>query len=312
MAFLMSVGASVAQAQTPINIASGTAVYRENFDVMGAAGTTYPNGWTGIRFAGSGTPNETLSPIVVLAGSQSGAVYNAGADGAADRALGSLASGSTAPAFGAVFSNQTGAAVTRVNIAARMEQWRTGSNNTVNEATVFEYSLNATSLNTGTWTAVTSLDLNEIAITSTTAAPLDGNLPTNSMPIAGTITLNWPNNTTMWIRWNDADNFGSDALLSIDNFAISTGNTALATRNNTLNTTLNLFPNPVARELNVSVGTEGRNAKYEVLSQLGQVVMTGSLSGTEQKINVANLQGGVYMLRLTTSEGSTTSRFTKN
>jgi hypothetical protein len=229
-----------AQAPTPIAITGGTAIYTQSFDGITPTGTTYPAGWAGLRYGRSATGtsviNEALSPIVLADNSNAGAIYNAGlnagAAGDADRALGSIASGSNYPAFGAVFVNNSGAAITRVTMTARNEQWRTGSNATVNENVIFEYSLDATNLNSGTtatWTPVTGLDLAELITTSATAGPLDGNAAANSKFISGVLTgINWPAGSTMWIRWRDTDDLGSDALLAVDNFSLATGNTVLA------------------------------------------------------------------------------------
>jgi hypothetical protein len=270
-----------AQAQTPIAITGGTSVYAQTFDGITPTGTTYPAGWAGLRYGRSATGtsiiNEALSPVVQNATSNAGAVYNAGADGDADRALGSLASASNYPAYGAVFVNNSGAAITRVSMAGRAEQWRTGSNNTVNETIVFEYSLDATNLNSGTtatWTPVTGLDLTELITASTVAGPLDGNAAANSRNISGVITgINWPAGTTMWIRWRDTDDLGSDALLAVDNFALATGNTVLATQNQALQNSLS--------------------------------------TQTQFSVDVAALKAGVYTVRFTTQDGVAARSFVK-
>ncbi|QHJ07297.1 T9SS type A sorting domain-containing protein [Hymenobacter busanensis] len=84
-----------------------------------------------------------------------------------------------------------------------------------------------------------------------------------------------------------------------------------ATKEAAFGRTLSIYPNPVANELSVAVAAEARNASYEVLNALGQRVQGGSLAATEGKVNVASLTGGVYMLRLTTADGSVTRRFIK-
>jgi hypothetical protein len=312
-------GLSVAtqgQTVTPIAISSATAIYSQNFNSMGVTGassTAYPTGWAGIRIAGTGTANDPLAPVVVLAGSNSGAVYNAGpfagTPNETDRALGSLASGSTVPAFGAAFRNETGTAVTRVNIAARMEQWRSGSVNTVNEITEFEYSLDATSLSTGTWTAVTALDLVERATSTTTAAALDGNDAANRTAISSSITgINWANNTTMWIRWKDTDNTGSDALLAVDDFALSVGTVALSNRNK-LNSSVSVFPNPVADVVTIRTGGSA-SVQVTVTDLMGRVVLTGRTT-TNGTFDTSTLKAGTYIVELMNGAEKSTQRVTK-
>ncbi len=202
--------------------APGQLSYSENFDGMGATGTTYLTGWTAIRFSGTGTVGAVLAMVAGDGSGNSGNVYNVGTAGSDERAFGSLASGSTVPQMGASYLNNTGASIIQLDLTGVMEQWRSGSNATANEVDIFEYSLDATDLTNGTWTAVPSFDLVEKITTSTVAAALDGNLPANQTALTASITgINWTAGTTLWIRWTDANDVGSDALLAIDNLAIT-------------------------------------------------------------------------------------------
>lgn len=208
---------------------SGQLTYSETFDGMGATGTSFITGWTAIRYAGTGTVGATLSPIVGAGAANSGGIYNVGSTGSGERAMGTLASGSTVPRMGASFSNNTGNAVTYISLAGVMEQWRSASNNTINEICPFEYSLDATDLTTGTWLPATNFDLLEKLITSTVNDSVVGNLPENQTSLSATISgISWANGTTMWIRWSDANDGGSDGLFAIDNFSmtVSTGSVA--------------------------------------------------------------------------------------
>lgn len=219
---------SIAKAQQ-ISLTTPNGTYSENFDGMGASGTTFPAGWSAIRYAGSGTLNQALTLSVTDGAATSGAVYNVGSATApanADRALGTLASGTTAPAFGASFVNNTGSVISTLSITAFSEQWRTGGNALV-ETVVFEYSTDATSLSTGTWTPVSSLNLVEILTASTTSAAVDGNA--NRVAISGTLSaVNLVSGGTLWLRWRDADNTGTDGLYALDDFSATWSNTALA------------------------------------------------------------------------------------
>ena len=199
---------------------SGAHTYNENFNGMGSAGTIYPNGWTAIRYAGSGTANATLAVVVTDGSANSGAVYNVGTTTANERAFGSLASGSTVPRFGASFSNNTGTSITSLTLAGVMEQWRVGDNAVV-EVVAFEYSTDATDLQTGTWTPITNFDLVEKRTTTTVAAAVDGNLPENQTGINASINLAWSSGSTLWIRWSDVNATGADALLAIDDLSIT-------------------------------------------------------------------------------------------
>lgn len=206
-------------AQVSLTVANGS--YNENFDVMGAT-TNYPAGWTGIRFAGTGVVNATLTPVVSTGTSNTGGTHNVGAAAATDRALGTLASGSTIPAFGVSFVNNTGSAITEFSVSAFHEQWRTGSNALV-ETITFEYSLDAASLNTGTWTAISSLDLVEILTANNANTAVDGN--TNKVAVSGSASLlNIPVGGNLWLRWRDADNTGSDGIYAVDDLQMNYSN----------------------------------------------------------------------------------------
>jgi len=208
---------------------SGQLTYNETFDGMGATGTTYLTGWTGVRYAGTGTVGATL-PLIVGAGTaNSGGVYNLGSTGSGERALGTLGSGSTVPRMGASFLNSTGSAISYIGLTGVMEQWRTGTSNTTTEVWVFEYSLDATDLLTGTWTPVTNFDLVEKITSSTVADSLVGNLPANQTDLTASIPgLSWANGGTIWIRWSDANDVGSDGVCAIDNFVMTVSNAAVA------------------------------------------------------------------------------------
>src|ERR1051326_4170277 len=205
-----------------ISISATGASYSENFDGMGAAGTTYLTGWTGYRYAGTSAAG-TLPLVVDDGTSTSGAVYNDGASGGADRAFGMLASGSTIPRIGAHFVNNTGVTITTINFAGLMKQWRSGSTSTGFEVDAFAYSMDATDLaGSGTWTNFSAMDLVEKLTTTTTAAKVDGNSSANQTSIAGTVSgLSWANGASIWIRWSDANDAGSDCELSIDNLTMS-------------------------------------------------------------------------------------------
>lgn len=243
---------------------SGQLTYNEVFDGMGATGTTYINGWTGVRYAGTGTIGAVLTPVVGDGSGNSGGVYNAGTTGIDERALGTLGSGSTSPRMGASFLNSTSATIAQISLTGVMEQWRSGSNATVNEICAFEYSTDATDLLTGTWTAVTTFDLVEKITTSTTAAALDGNLPVNQTAITATIFgIVWPSGTNLWIRWSDIDNLGSDGLYCIDNFSMTVSNSSSPVISVTAPVAGNQWKQGTTRSINWVASNTNTNVKIE-------------------------------------------------
>jgi hypothetical protein len=163
-----------------------------------ALGTTFPTDWTGIRASGSGTTAFVLG--FTDGSANSGGAYNVGTTAATDRALGSLASGTTIPAIGASFKNTTGALISKISIAGVMEQWRSGASNAIIENLVFSYSLDATSLSDGTWTTVPSLNLVEKLTSTSAAAAVDGNSAANKTSISSDVSLAWANNSNLVLR----------------------------------------------------------------------------------------------------------------
>ena len=227
---------------TSLNVAK-----TENFDGMSATSTTPIDGWYAVKAGGTNTTaiGAALPLVVYTTSSNAGAVYNAGTTSATDRAIGSLASGSLVPRFGAGFQNNTGATVTSIDLAGVMEQWRSASSNTVNEKLVFEYSFNATGIAdaSATWTALPTMDLNEKLTTSTTAAGVDGNLAANETSISGTIaSISWINGATLYIRWTDTDDLGSDGIYAIDDFSIKPNGSGTSTAVLSVNPSSLTFP----------------------------------------------------------------------
>ncbi len=192
--------------------------YTENFDGMT---TSYPTGWNGLRLSGSGTAGAVLTPIETDGNANSGAVYSVGTT--TERALGTLASGSTVPVFGASFMNNTGGMLNQISVSAVAEQWKTGKSATDNESIIFEYSLDATSLDDpdATWTAEAGLNLNEILTSMTDNIAVDGNAEANRIPFSAQLSsLNWAEGTTLWIRWKDTNDDSNDGMYAVDDVKI--------------------------------------------------------------------------------------------
>jgi Ca2+-binding RTX toxin-like protein len=162
-----------------------------------------------------------------------GGLYSFGSGGSTDRALGSIASNSTPLYYGVKFVNNTGSAINSLRVGYTGEQWRT-ANNLNPQRLNFHYQkgTNLTSLDTGSWAAVTQLNFNA-PIANSTAGALDGNLAANRTVIAPIrINLGTPlaAGEEIMLRWQDIDDVvGTDHGLAIDDFsiqAISSGSQA--------------------------------------------------------------------------------------
>lgn len=142
-----------------ISLTNGVA-YTQNFDTLPSTGTAHtalPTDWF---FSETGSlANTQFSAGTGSSGT--GDTYSFGVAGVnvvTERALGNLGSGNMVPVFGASFSNASGATITELLISYIGELWRLGEITGRQDRLDFQYSLNATSLTTGTWVDVNQLD----------------------------------------------------------------------------------------------------------------------------------------------------------
>ncbi|MFP9113171.1 chitobiase/beta-hexosaminidase C-terminal domain-containing protein [Flavobacterium sp. RHBU_3] len=202
--------------------------YSQTFDALPASGTatatggnlnnynTALNGWYFSEVGGS-------SPTVLTAGTGStntGDTYSFGVASATDRALGTLLSSTVTYSIGFYFVNNTGSTINDLQIAYTGEQWRLGATGREDKLD-FQYSTDATSLTTGTWTDQDNLDFIAPVTTAPTGA-LVGNTTGNNTAKTYTFTgINLASGGTLFIRWNDSNATGADDGLAVDNFSIT-------------------------------------------------------------------------------------------
>lgn len=196
--------------------------YQETFDLLGADGTAWLPGWTGVNTGVS--PSVSLTLGVSSGSTTSGGLYNVGAGGEADRALGSLAAGTVVPRFGVQFQNTSGNTYSDIQVGGLMEQWRSGSSASANEVLTFEYSLDAVGIDdpNATWQLLPGLDLKERLTETTSGGAVDGNLPENQSALSAIISdANWIDEGLLTLRWSDFNDAGSDGMYALDNFQLS-------------------------------------------------------------------------------------------
>ena len=190
--------------------------YSQNFDTLSMTEGSV-NAWTDDSTIAGWYSSETTFNVN-HGNSTTAALYDFGANGSTDRALGSVAGNGHTYYYGVAFQNGTGGTITSLQVSYHGEEWREAVNpNTL----VFQYFLGdptAISSTQSGWTEVTGLDFTSPASGANTY--IDGNA--NSSTIAGTITgLNIASGTHFWVRWKDADDADNDAGLAIDNFSIT-------------------------------------------------------------------------------------------
>ncbi|URW75668.1 hypothetical protein M9980_00045 [Sphingomonas donggukensis] len=223
-----------------VSLTSGAGLtYTQNFDALGTAGGTAaadPNGgyvlgigWSFLKSA------QTTSGVYAAGagGANGGTVYSFGAaSGGAtgDRALGSLASGTTGTIYyGTGFTNSSGATLGSLAISYFGELWRAGGRVVTDGADKldFQISFNATGINSAgaTWIDLDSLDFTSPSVLPSTAGAVDGN--TNRVGVSATISqisgtpLSIAAGATFWIRYVDSNATGTDDGLGVDDFTLT-------------------------------------------------------------------------------------------
>jgi len=196
----------------------GGAPPTQTFDTLANTGTssTLPTGWF---FVESGS-NADTTYAADNGGVMSGNTYSYGTGTATERAFGTLRSNSNGPTIGARLSNDTGTLLNELQIEYEGEQWRIGTLARADRLD-FQYSLDATSLTTGTWTNVDALDFTSPNTTGPIGA-LDGNLGANGASKSAVVTgLALASGATMWVRWSDFDPGTNEDGLALDNVVFS-------------------------------------------------------------------------------------------
>jgi predicted outer membrane repeat protein len=213
--------------------ASFSGTYSQDFSTLAKSGTSINDwvddstipGWYATRTSyttGTGTNNT-------------GALYSFGANMNADRALGSVASASTGTIYyGLRLQNDTGSPITKLQVSYTGEQWRNGGN-TSQQQLKFSYQTGSTltSLTTGTWTPVTSLDFTG-PIATTSAGSLIGNASANRVvitPVILNLAAPIANGEEIILRWEDIDDGGNDHGLAIDNVSVQIDTTTYIVTN---------------------------------------------------------------------------------
>lgn len=233
-AAIMGLTATGAQAAEVLNPGTGvpfkltSTTYSENFDGLKSVTSdptpadALPAGWQAFE-SGSGA-NGTYQ--FGSSSSNTAGVWSYGSGN--ERALGAHASTEVPLMYiGAIFQNDLGGVINSLNVGYTGEQWQNG----FNRATLqFQYSVDATSINNGSWTSFSGLDF--LAPSTTIQSSRFGISSTNGNSAAfranrtGLIdNLSIGAGETFGFRWTliDIDPAGvsSDDGLGVDDFSLS-------------------------------------------------------------------------------------------
>ncbi|HEY1136325.1 MAG TPA: Calx-beta domain-containing protein [Xanthomonadaceae bacterium] len=296
LAALLLCGACAPALAQNIQLTGGT--YTQDFDTLSntagsTTNSTLPTGWLLTEAGGGARDNEQYA--VDTGSSNTGDTFSYGAAGSTERAFGSLRSGTLIATIGACFNNATGNTLTSFNVAFTGEQWRLGTAARTDRID-FQYSLDATSLTTGTWTDVDTLDFTT-PNTATTGAK-DGNATANRTAISASIgSVAIANGAVFCLRWNDVDASGADDGLAIDDVSITVGGS----------------PTPVVSVNDVSaIETDSGTTQFFFAFGLSQPAGPGGVSITYSTADGTATAGSDYVAAggtLTIPEGANSVAF---
>ncbi len=183
--------------------------------------------WQAARILGSGSTAVKLTVDTGIG--NSGSIFSYGATASTNRSLGSLASGTTTPAFGVGLTNTTGSVLGTVTITFKAQQWRSPSNATATSLGVvntltFAYGLASSGITSDKFLSAAAMvkEVNGNVVSNptpgTTAAVGLVELSTNTVTLTG---LTWNDGDVLYLRWQDANDASNDAGLAIDDLAIT-------------------------------------------------------------------------------------------
>ena len=295
-----------------VSLTTLNTAYTQNFDGLASTGTgtgtVTTTGTSGSKVASvilsgslSGwyfvetTTNADGVYTASTGSATAGDTYSYGASSSTERALGSIASGNLLSRYGAQFTNNTGNTIDQLDISYVGEEWRfdPARGTTIKDQITFEYSTDATSLTTGTWTAVTAL-LYETTNLTGTVGTRNGNDAAYRTSLSNTITgINIATGQTFWIRFVDVNVSGIDDGLAIDDFSLTPKNSTLSAID--VLKSKNIFLKNTMVDNTLSFQTKG-NATVRVYNTNGQLVKTANVSAQNANVNVANLPKGNYVV----------------
>lgn len=258
-----------------VSLTTMGAAYTQDFNTLASSGTSsvVPTGWAFQETGGNTLYSAGTGSV------SSGDTYSFGALLAADRAFGTLLSGSVTSTLGVSFTNNTGSTITSLDISYIGEQWRLGTASRTDQLN-FEYSLNATSLTSGSWTSVSALNF-ITPNTSTVVGAVNGNVTGNRTSISSTISsLSIASGATVWIRWTDFNASGADDGLGIDDFSL-TPNGAAAAPTKLAITSVNPASPIAGNAFSITVqAQDGSNVPQNVSANTAFTLSTNGNAGT--------------------------------
>lgn len=220
---LVGIGVSfgVVNSAAPLAAIPLSVPYSQDFDTLLPTGTNHPwnndstlAGWyTNQLTYNSGTGSALI-----------GTLYSFGSAGSTERALGSVASGTTGfVRYGVHLQNDNGFTITQLTVAYTGEQWRDGFNTNQHRLDfAYQVGTDLNSVEGVDWIPVPTLNFIGPSAAGGAGA-LDGNDPANRIAISDTFPVIIQPGEEIMLRWHDTDDSGNDHGLAIDDLTITAG-----------------------------------------------------------------------------------------
>lgn len=218
LAPLTGTGSPTATLASPFSATTGVQAAITNLNVANAT-------WSATRVSGTGT---VAVPFFADNGSGgSGGIYSYGTSlSDANRALGSVASGTNIPAFGVEIVNTSSVTLNSFTFSFDAQEWRKANGSTaVVNSLAFAYGF------TGLGTATSANYLTDSSLIPLASGNVVGTSPITTSPFIvftalGTVNvsvsgLNVAPGQSIFLRWQDTNDLSNDAGLAIDNFSFS-------------------------------------------------------------------------------------------
>jgi hypothetical protein len=228
--------------------------YTQSFDGLASDEQNNPHAWANdstiegwnlfrITSKDNSTPVAVNSLDASDGTSDSGRFYSFGAAGSGERALGAVGhtifaglDSSSGPGFGqtagwiaASITNNTGVVLTQFTFAYDGEQWRDAGNDPPTAQTMeFEYGFGSSFAGVSSWAMPSgTFDFTSPVFTAS-SGPVDGNTAGRVANLGGLISnLTWEDGDTLWMRWIERNDSGTDHGLAIDNFSFAASTSAV-------------------------------------------------------------------------------------
>ncbi|MBL7719626.1 MAG: T9SS type A sorting domain-containing protein [Flavipsychrobacter sp.] len=311
VALLLSSFALLQTAEAQISITGNGFNYTQDFNypALDSTGTNLTLSITGWAIKEVGTSMAANNLYRAGNGSaNAGDVYSLGTVMTTDRALGSIASGTNQPSYGARFDNNSIDTIQKVVISHLVEQWRAGTKGAGNTDTVwFYYSTVADSVGdtvSANWIEVPALMINSVFISTASDSVMDGNLASNQANMLDSFNVTVNPGAHIIFKWKDKNVIGNDDALAIDDLSITFKGVTGVSVANVQNVEMPLTVLGAATNSLVTVGYSVAEAgKYtlSVYDLTGRTVYTQQVQatlGANRTSFDGNLQSGMYIIKV--------------